>query len=581
MNEGVCIVISPLIALMKDQVYHLRQKGIEAAAIYSGMHYIEIDRILDNAVHGNLKLLYLSPERLQTEIAIARIQQMKVNLIAVDEAHCISQWGYDFRPPYLLIAKIKNFLPKTPILALTATATEEVILDIQSRLEMNDAQIFKKSFLRKNLAYVVLFEENKEKKLLEILQKVGGSGIVYVRNRKKCKDIALWLSTNNISADYYHAGLNHEERSTKQDKWMTNKTRIIVCTNAFGMGIDKPDVRVVVHIDLPNNLEDYFQEAGRAGRDGNKSFVTLLYNASDRYALEESYRLAFPALEVVKSTYKALGNYFQLAIGSGEGESFDFDITAFSKRYKIEPILSLSSLKVLEQSGWITLSDSVFIPSTVQVIVSRDNLYDLVLKNPSYNLVIQALLRVHHGIFLHPIALNEHKLAKHIKKDVTYVYKMLTILDRDNLIKYIPQKDSPQITFLKERVDNSNLSIDIVAYNFRKNRAYERMKKVIQYAETIKCRNVQLLSYFGEITDNCGTCDVCLGRTKVNITVEEYERYANKLIEIIHAEHCNIDVLLEYFSPRTHPLVLIVLQKLVEEDKIEKLDNLYQLKIVS
>ena len=578
LQEGICIVISPLIALMKDQVYHLRQKGIEAAAIYSGMHYKEIDRIFDNGVHGNLKLLYLSPERLQTEMALARIKQMKVNLLAIDEAHCISQWGYDFRPPYLLIADIRKFLPKTPILALTATATNEVIEDIQQRLEMKNTQIFRKSYLRKNLAYVVLQEENKEKKLLEIIQKVSGTGIVYARNRKKCKEIALWLVQNKISADFYHAGLNHEERNIKQDNWINNKTRIIVCTNAFGMGIDKPDVRLVVHMDLPNNLEDYFQEAGRAGRDGNKAFVTLLYNSSDKIALEESYSISFPPLETVRTVYKALGSYFQLAIGSGEGESFDFEITTFAKRYKIEPVVVLSCLKVLEQSGWIVLSDAVFIPATVQVVVSRAELYDFELKNAGFDLIIQAILRVHHGVFLYPIAINEHKLAKHIKKDVAYVYKMLSILDRDNLIKYHAQKDSPQITFLRERVENSNLSIDVVAYNFRKNRAYERMKKAIQYAETIRCRNVQLLEYFDEKTENCGTCDVCLGRTKVNISTDDFNRYAQKIFEIIKTENCKTAILLEYFSPRTHPTVIYVLQKLVEEDRLEKTNDVYSLK---
>ncbi|MEM8907342.1 MAG: ATP-dependent DNA helicase RecQ, partial [Bacteroidota bacterium] len=355
-QEGLCIVVSPLIALMKDQVQNLQKRGIPAAAIYSGMHRKDIDRILDNAVYGGLKLLYLSPERLGTELAIERIKKMKVNLLAIDEAHCISQWGYDFRPAYLQIVAIRAHLPQTPVLAVTATATQRVVIDIQEQLDFREGQFFQQSFLRSNLAYVVLNEERKLEKLLDILTKVKGSGVVYVRSRKKTLEIAQFLQRKNISATHYHAGLGTPLRSTKQDAWINDQVRIMVATNAFGMGIDKADVRIVVHLDLPNSLEAYFQEAGRAGRDGKKSFAVLLTNAGDARYLEKNFELTFPALEEVRRVYQALSSYFQLAIGSGLGESFDFDLQDFATIYQLEALKTYNCLKILEQAGVLVLT---------------------------------------------------------------------------------------------------------------------------------------------------------------------------------------------------------------------------------
>ena len=360
-KEGICIVISPLIALMKDQVYNLQKRGIAAVAIFSGMHYKDIDRILDNCIYGNTKLLYLSPERLTSDLVRERIKKMKVSLIAVDEAHCISQWGYDFRPPYLQIAEIREYLPKVPIMALTATATPEVVKDIQEKLEFKRGEVFQQSFLRENLAYVVLEEEGKMEKLFKVLTGVRGSGLVYVRNRRKTKEIAMFLKKYRITADYYHAGLTNEERSQKQEAWINDKIRIIVATNAFGMGIDKPDVRVVVHMDLPDSLEAYFQEAGRAGRDGQKSYAVLLYNQGDKLDLERRFELSFPPLKEVRLTYQALGSYLQLAVGSGEGESYDFDLVEFSRVYGFSTVKTFNCLKVLERAGWIALSESIYI----------------------------------------------------------------------------------------------------------------------------------------------------------------------------------------------------------------------------
>jgi ATP-dependent DNA helicase RecQ len=361
--DGICVVVSPLIALMKDQVENLLKRDISAVAVYSGMNYKEIDRILDNAVYGSYKFLYLSPERLMTELAIERIKRMNVSLLAVDEAHCISQWGYDFRPPYLRIAELREHLPNVPVIALTATATPEVVLDIQEKLEFNKKKqaVFQQSFERSNLVYVVRESDDKENKLLEIVKNVQGCGIVYVRNRKKTKEFAELLVKNNVAADFYHAGLSAEERSAKQDAWINNKTRIVVATNAFGMGIDKPDVRLVVHMDLPDNLEAYFQEAGRGGRDGKKSYSVLLYNKTDKRQLEENYRVSFPDMKDIRRVYHGLGNYLQLATGSGLGQSFDFEIQHFCSHFGLDILPTYSVLRVLEQEGWLILSESVFI----------------------------------------------------------------------------------------------------------------------------------------------------------------------------------------------------------------------------
>jgi ATP-dependent DNA helicase RecQ len=345
LKEGICIVVSPLIALMKDQVDNLLNKGIKAIAITSSMHKREIDIALDNCIHGNIKFLYLSPERLETEIVQVRLQKMNISLIAIDEAHCISQWGYDFRPSYLKIELLRELLPKTPVLALTATATKEVVKDIQEKLHFKKENVFQESFERKNVAYIVLNEEDKLARLLKLATNVKGTGIVYVRNRKTTQDIANYLISNQLSADFYHAGLDTKTREQKQNNWIQNKTRIIVCTNAFGMGIDKPDVRFVAHIDLPDSLEAYFQEAGRAGRDGKKSFAVLLYNASDKINLERNIELNFPTIDEIRQTYQALANYYQIATGAGLGTTYNFDITAFCDNYKLQAITVFNSLK--------------------------------------------------------------------------------------------------------------------------------------------------------------------------------------------------------------------------------------------
>ena len=565
-REGICIVISPLIALMKDQVFNLRKRDIQAAAIYSGMHPKEIDRTFDNCVYGNVKLLYLSPERLVTELAQERIRQMNVNLLAVDEAHCISQWGYDFRPSYLEIAEIRELMPNVPVLALTATATREVVSDIQDRLKFKEKNVFQKSFARENLAYVVRNEEGKMEKLLDILQKVKGSGVVYVRNRRKTKEIAQFLTQKGISAGFYHAGLQPDDRSEKQDAWIADKIRIMVSTNAFGMGIDKPNVRVVVHMELPDSLEAYFQEAGRAGRDGKKAFAVLLYNQTDKLNLEKNYEQAFPELDEIRRVYQALGSYYQLAVGAGKGGSYDFDIIAFTKIFQLNPVKTLNALKALEQAGWLALSEAVFTLSSLQVKVSKEELYDYQLRNPHQDAILKAILRNYQGAFSNYINIRESQLAGFLKISTADVKNSLELLNRDHIIEYFPQTDQPQLIFLEDRVDSAGLTIDYDLYRFRKMRYWDRIQKAIAYAENPVCRSRQLLNYFGEQNDkDCGICDVCLNRNKTELSNADFDAIKTYVQELTANGGLAIEELVKKFPVGTQEKVLQTLNYLLDE----------------
>jgi len=573
-QEGICIVVSPLIALMKDQVYQLQQRNIPAAAIHSGMHYKDIDRILDNCAYGNIKLLYLSPERLTTELARERIARMNVNLLAVDEAHCISQWGYDFRPSYLKIAEIREWLPDVPVLALTATATPEVVQDIQEKLEFKEGQVFQKSFERKNLAYVVLHEEGKENKLLDVLKGVKGTAIIYARNRRKTKEVALFLQKKGLSSDFYHAGLSPEVRSAKQDAWIQDKTRIMVSTNAFGMGIDKPDVRAVVHLDLPDNLEAYFQEAGRAGRDGQKSYAVLLYNKNDKIRLEKQFQLSFPDVKLVRQVYRALGSHFQLAVGGGAGKSYDFDIVEFSKKYELNPIQTYHCLKILAEAGWLVLTEAVYVPSQLQFKVSKEQLYDYQLRNAKFDPIIKALLRTYQGIFQNVVNIRESQLAGFLNISRFALHQALDKMHQDGIVRYYPQKDQPQLIFLHERVDADNLTIDQQLYRFRKNRQNERIRKAVAYAENPICRSQQLLAYFGqEDARPCGICDVCLGRTEAEVSKEEFESYRRKIQLLVTKDQLTLEQVVDSFPPKRRTKVLETLQFLLDEGTIEQADG--------
>lgn len=510
-QPGICIVVSPLIALMKDQVENLRNRGVKAVAIISGMGKREIDILLDNCVYGDIKFLYISPERLLSELVQERIRYMKVNLIAIDEAHCISQWGYDFRPPYLHLTELRALHPQVPVLALTATATDHVAQDIQDKLGFRGGKVFRKSFERQNLSYVVSNVENKFRKLLSVARNVQGTGIVYVRNRRETQEVARLLSHERISADFYHAGLEVTARSKKQEAWKSGQTRIMVATNAFGMGIDKADVRFVVHLDLPESLEAYYQEAGRAGRDEKKAFAVLLYNDSDRLQLEKKLVQSYPSIEEIKQTYHYLGNYYQLAYGAGEGLVLPFDVGEFCQRFKLEALKTLNALKFLERDEYIALTESVFLPSRVQITSSHEDLYRFQIEHQEFDFFLKTLLRSYGGIYDHYIPIKESDLAKRLQTGREKIEGMLQKLHSLQVISYLQQTDKPQLQFLKPRADTQHLIINR-AYREERLRIHtHQVSSVIGYAQNPVCRNIQLLRYFNEPNPKaCGVCDICL-----------------------------------------------------------------------
>jgi ATP-dependent DNA helicase RecQ len=579
-TEGVCVVISPLIALMKDQVQNLKNRGIAAEAIYSGMHYQDIDRLFDNAVYGGLKFLYISPERLMTELAIERIKRMKVSFLAVDEAHCISQWGYDFRPSYLQIANIRDHLPTTPIIALTATATPDVVEDITQKLDFKrDFKVFQQDFNRPNLSYVVRNVERKETKLLEILTKTKGSGIVYVRNRKKTKEIAHFLQSHKISADFYHAGLTPEERSQRQDDWMGDKTRIIVSTNAFGMGIDKPNVRTVVHTDLPDSLEAYFQEAGRGGRDGQKSYAVLLFNKNDVDQLQYQFEMSFPEMREIRQVYGALGSFLQLAVGGGVGESFDFNIVEFTQRFNFDILKTYACFRVLEQDGWLAFTEGVFFPAAMKILVDREKLYDYQLKNKAYDLVLKGILRAFQGVLTDLVSFNELSLAQFLKMSLMDLEKILERLDLDGILEYRLKKDKPQLTFLRERIDNQSLTIDYTLYMFRKKRAEYRMKKAVEYAELGICRSQQLLQYFGQKESKpCGVCDVCIEQEKTALDSHDFDVFKEKIVRLLKREPLTLKEIVDSFTEKHRTKVIQTIGFLIDEGAIQRENDTFKLK---
>lgn len=536
---GVCIVISPLIALMKDQVQNLKKRGIKAEALFSGMTYREVETTIENCKHGGIKLLYLSPERLQSEDLQARLQHVPISFIAVDEAHCISQWGYDFRPPYLKIAEFREQHPDVPVMALTATATPNVANDIMEKLSFETPHKISKSFYRENLAYRVHFTDDKWGKLLSLFQRATGSGIVYTRSRKLTKLIAAFLERNQISADFYHAGLSANVRDTKQQEWQMGKTKVIVATNAFGMGIDKPDVRLVAHLHLPDNLESYFQEAGRAGRDGKPADAVTLVQAADIDQLKKRADMAFPPKSFLKRVYTALGNYFQLAVGSGEGEAFDFDLQAFSKRYEMHPWEVHSALKIMEKQEYLSVSDPFETYSKVQFKVSYEELYRFQLSQEKIEPLIKLLLRNHAGMFDHLVTIREDRLSSSLSTSVDNVKKVLRYLHSIKLIHYQEAKEKPQLVYLKERIPTENLSFTKEVYDDRKRDHMERVTSMINFIENDRiCRSRQLLAYFGEQQDqNCGRCDVCLQKKATkNVTTYEHDLVKATLDQLLAKE---------------------------------------------
>ncbi|MDR1170612.1 MAG: RecQ family ATP-dependent DNA helicase [Prevotellaceae bacterium] len=566
--EGICLVITPLIALMKDQVENLRKRNIKSLMIHSGMTAREIDITLNNAVFGSYKFLYLSPERLQTDIFRVRLERMNVSLIAVDESHCISQWGYDFRPSYLQIAEIRKNMPNVPVLALTATATPRVVDDIMEKLNFRKPNLLKKSFERKNLVYIVRTIDDKTGYLLNILKKERGSGIVYVRSRKATRETAQKLVEAGIPADFYHAGLSPEIRSVKQDDWQSGRTRIIVATNAFGMGIDKPDVRVVVHIDLPDSVEAYFQEAGRAGRDGNRAYAVLLYNSGDRAKFEQRYRNEFPDIDKIKTIYQSACNYMQLAYGAGKNTSRSFNMEDFSQTCKFYPATVISAFKFLRKENIAELTEEINNPSRLHFTVNRDDLYKIQINNPDIDNFIKTVLRAYAGLFNDFVYIDEAYLAKIMFKSGDEIYNMLVRLGKMKIAEYIPQKRSPMLIFHEERLDSSNIRISTENYLWAKNRFTERMNAMLLYAESeSECRSVRLLAYFGEKNARpCAQCDVCRRRTELNMSKYEFDAIVGKIKSILEQSPSTLENIIQQ-TGETDKTIMIV-RRLLDSGKM-------------
>lgn len=567
--EGVCLVISPLIALMNDQISKLKLLGIKAKAIHSGMKYNEIKISIDNAVYGAYKILYLSPERLMSDIFIAKVQQMKISFITVDEAHCISEWGYDFRPSYLAIEKLRELVPEAPVLALTATATNEVVEDIQEKLKFRKKNVIKGEFTRENLVYFVRHSDSKITDLTKVVKSIRGTGIVYLRSRKKTREIAEHLIRNNISADFFHAGLTYESRVYKQDKWSRDELRIMVATNAFGMGIDKSNVRFVIHMDIPDSPESYYQEAGRAGRDGKKAYAVLLINNYDKKVAAQRIANSFPEISEIKRVYNAMANYLQVPYEGGKGIAYDFNLYDFSTSYKMNTIVAFSALKMLEKHGYIELSDEINIPSKVHFLLNRDDLYKFQIQNRKFDGFIKLILRSYTGLFSDYTAIDENILSKraNIRRDLVYDY--LIKLSQMKVISYIPARKSPLLIFTEERLDEKSLYISHEFYSSRKKRFEQRINAVLDYAfNSGECRNNLLLKYFGLKGGKlCGQCDVCKSRMEENVDIASLEKLSFEVCQLLKKNAQYIGELLITLEIREDTLNSIIRQ-LLEEEKI-------------
>lgn len=533
-QKGVCIVITPLIALMKDQVFHLRERGILADAIYADKSRNEILQILDNCIFGGVKILYVSPERLASELFQTKLKHINVSFITVDEAHCISQWGYDFRPSYLQIAEIRKLKPGVPILALTATATPEVVDDIQERLQFEQKNVFKMSFERKNLAYVVRTSNDKPAEMVHILKSVGGSAIVYARSRKRTKEMSELLSQQGISATFYHAGLAPDVKDERQKAWQADEVRVMCATNAFGMGIDKPDVRMVIHIDSPDSLEAYFQEAGRAGRDGKKSYAVLLFDRNDEMKLLRRVDDTFPPKELIQDIYEHLAYFYQIGVGSGMGKTFEFDIEKFCVTYKYFPTKVDAALRILERSGYLHYEDNPDGKARLMFLLGRNDLYQLDQLSPSQDAVITALLRCYGSLFVDLTFIDENLIARQAELTIQQVYFALKNLAARHIIKFIPRRKIPFVTYTRDRVDGDKVVIPQEVWESRREQYVKRINSMLQYAmDDTTCRSRQLLAYFGEENDSdCQQCDVCLEKKTEEKEAEFQKKLAEKKINI-------------------------------------------------
>ena len=578
-QPGLCLVITPLIALMKDQVRNLRDRGIKALAVYSGMTREEIVVALENCIFGDYKFLYISPERLDTDIFRAKLRNMKINMITVDESHCISQWGYDFRPAYLKISEIRELLPTVPVLALTATATPEVVKDIQTKLGFReDSRIFRMSFERKNLAYIVRNTESKQEELLHILNSVSGSAIVYTRNRKRTREVAELLVNNEITATFYHAGLNNDVKDQRQRSWLSGESRVMVATNAFGMGIDKPDVRLVIHVDLPDSPEAYFQEAGRAGRDGQKAYAVLLYAKSDKATLSKRITDTFPDKEYIRKVYEDVNYYFQMAMGDGLGCTFAFNLDEFCRNFKHFPVQADSALKILTRAGYLEYTDEQDNASRILFTIHRDELYKLRETDPETEKLINVILRSYTGLFTDYAYINEDSLA--IRSGLTRqrIYEILLMLTRRHILHYIPRKKTPYIIYTRERQEAGRLAITRDIYEERKESYITRIKAMTEYATVEdKCRSRMLLRYFGEKNEhNCGLCDVCLSKHHSGMKLGEFQEMENQIREQLETSPLSAATLLNRINGEREKAER-VLSYLLSEEIIQSNDGILSL----